>query len=288
VKFFCCRQRAAAHRPVGADADDDDEDFHLKIGKLDAKLQAFFSSPLSAFNLEFELKTLVVYGRALADACYFLEKDLPVLPFVDEHLTRCRTKLSSGSLSTSPPDSSETQIDRALHEWVAVHAQEDPGQRGRDQLEQETRRHLQPARQYLLGQEAKYIGLFAVARAASSWLPWEYYKRNLTRDAINERLARFQLDEQLIRQCVSEMDDYRAVAQHVDTATDINSFWHAHRETLPGWFKAWLVVGLVQPSSAAVERGFSLFGATFGNELRLNSLESTMETQMKAMMNPYA
>ena len=84
------------------------------------------------------------------------------------------------------------------------------------------------------------------------------------------------------------MDDYRALAEHVDTTTDVNAFWHAHSEKLPGWFKAWLVIGVIQPSSAAAERGFSLFGATFGSELRQNTKEQAMETQMKARMNEYS
>lgn len=95
VARFCTRARTVRARR--ADVEDDEDDFHEQLARLDQKLKDFFNTPLAAFELELQLLVLVQYGRPLVHACYFLESDAPVLPYVDEHLSRCRTKLSSGS-----------------------------------------------------------------------------------------------------------------------------------------------------------------------------------------------
>ena len=100
VKRFCTRAR---RRQRVDDDDEEEDDFARKLAALDSKLIDFFSTEDASFKLETELLIFVSYGRPLAQACYFLEGDRPLLPYVEESLRRCRLALSS---STDPTPSS--------------------------------------------------------------------------------------------------------------------------------------------------------------------------------------
>lgn len=98
-----------------------------------------------------------------------------------------------------------------------------------------------------------------------------------------ERFGRFQAD--LVARCLEEMPVYTNLAHGVSDKIDLEHFWSAHADKLPGWSEAFNIVGLIQPSSAAAERGFSVFEATFGRGNLPQATEQLMETQMKARVN---
>lgn len=128
-----------------------------------------------------------------------------------------------------------------------------------------------------------------LARAAELLLPWRFYERNLGRMAVVEQLSRFGsrvLSQDLIDGCAGEIDKYKAEANGVDATTDLSAFWLSRaKQPLPHWAKAFIIIGLIQPSSASAERGFSVFERVFGRNELPGATQELMETTLKARMN---
>ncbi len=61
-------------------------------------------------------------------------------------------------------------------------------------------------------------------------------------------------------------------------------WWKKHSNELPHWSAACKLVLLVQPSSAAAERVFSLLSNSFG-EQQTSSLEETIEASIMLQYN---
>ena len=82
----------------------------------------------------------------------------------------------------------------------------------------------------------------------------------------------------------SEFPQY--IAKAVDTSPDVDTldWWMNHSEDLPNWSSAAQMVVLVQPSSAAVERVFSILKASFGH-LQDNSLQEYIESSLMLQYN---
>ena len=73
-----------------------------------------------------------------------------------------------------------------------------------------------------------------------------------------------------------ELPIYMAKADGVSPTIDKLEWWKKHSNELPHWSAACKLVLLVQPSSAAAERVFSLLSNSFG-EQQTSSLEETIE-----------
>jgi len=78
---------------------------------------------------------------------------------------------------------------------------------------------------------------------------------------------------------------YVAQAEGTAANVDLLAWWKAREPALPAWFKAFTIIGLIQPSSASSERGFSVFEFMFGRNELPQATEQLMETQMKAKIN---
>lgn len=146
---------------------------------------------------------------------------------------------------------------------------------------------IQPASFYLGQQEIKHDVALLVAKAASMWLPWRFAELNLSRAVVEERLRRFGrlFPQALVDRCLYEMEEYKLAGAGVSVSTDLLDFWRSHAVRLPGWHETFLIVALIQPSSAAAERGFSQFESIFGRNNLPQATEEFMETQLKAKMN---
>ena len=77
---------------------------------------------------------------------------------------------------------------------------------------------------------------------------------------------------------------YVAAAEDVDPSYDPLVFWKEHESTLPTWSQAARQVLLVQPSSAASERVFSLLRNSFGEGQHL-SLQDYIEASLMLQYN---
>ena len=77
---------------------------------------------------------------------------------------------------------------------------------------------------------------------------------------------------------------YIALAKDIDPSYDPLLFWKTHETNLPNWSKAAKSVLLVQPSSAASERIFSLLRNSFG-ERQNSSLQDYIEASLMLQYN---
>ena len=63
----------------------------------------------------------------------------------------------------------------------------------------------------------------------------------------------------------SELPYYMAAAGGVSSTVDVLEWWKGHEQELPHWAAAFKLIALIQPSSAACERVFSLLANSFSS-----------------------
>ena len=83
-----------------------------------------------------------------------------------------------------------------------------------------------------------------------------------------------------------ELPHYIAVSEDVNPEHDPLEFWKDHQDTLPAWAAAARQVLLVHPSSAALERVFSLLGNSFG-ERQQSSFQDYIEASLMLQYNKH-
>ena len=81
----------------------------------------------------------------------------------------------------------------------------------------------------------------------------------------------------LIEELKKELPDYLSVAEDVSSAIDPIAWWKNQEYRLPNWSQACKYATLIQPSSAAAERVFSLLANSF-----TSSQESALEDYIQA------
>ena len=82
----------------------------------------------------------------------------------------------------------------------------------------------------------------------------------------------------------SELPQYIAVSADTSPEVDVMSWWAEHSQELPHWSSAAMMVALIQPSSGAVERVFSILTNTF-NAQQESSLQDYIEASLMLQYN---
>ena len=82
----------------------------------------------------------------------------------------------------------------------------------------------------------------------------------------------------------AELPTYMATADGVSTLVDKQQWWKNHESELPNWSTACKLAFLVQPSSAAAERVFSLLPNSF-TERQARFMEDYIETSVMLQYN---
>ncbi len=82
----------------------------------------------------------------------------------------------------------------------------------------------------------------------------------------------------------AELPTYLAKADGVSPEMDKLDWWRKHENELPLWSKACKTVLVVQPSSAAAERVFSLLSNSF-TETQTSSVEDYIESSIMLQYN---
>ena len=87
-------------------------------------------------------------------------------------------------------------------------------------------------------------------------------QHKLTADDIDLLLGPFPfVTEDVIKKIVAEKDEYNLAASTVDTEYDLWEFWRDNRTRLRHWYDVAKDIALIQPSSAFMERVFSILRA---------------------------
>ena len=91
------------------------------------------------------------------------------------------------------------------------------------------------------------------------------------------------LNSEVIDGLKSELPEYLAAAEDVSDKVDVIWWWKLHEEKLPTWTRICKLVFLVQPSSAAAERVFSMF-TNFSSQQE-SSLEDYLQVSILLQYN---
>lgn len=82
---------------------------------------------------------------------------------------------------------------------------------------------------------------------------------------------------------ITERDDYYWKAKNTDSNYGFMDFWADNKDTLPGWYRVAMDVVLIQPTSAFMERVFSIVRETMANapEERVENDRVNLSTMLK-------
>ena len=125
---------------------------------------------------------------------------------------------------------------------------------------------ITPGLQYFLDKFSQELsGSVGAFKAARLCLPQNVVELKPTAEAVDSLQAFPFLNKARVLGCLkAELPTYLAKADGIDPGTDPLVWWKAHSSDLPHWSAAVVDILLVQPSSAAAERAFSLLKASFG------------------------
>jgi len=143
-------------------------------------------------------------------------------------------------------------------------------------------------------------------------LPWIIYKEHLQADLMNVPLQAFKaarlfdphylnktkqesvaltslsalpfVTENMLSALKEEYPLYVAATEDISSDCDTLTFWKQYVSNSPKWKEAAAKVLLLQPSSAAAERAFSLLKNSFGDQ-QLKSLEDYVEASLVIQYN---
>ena len=238
------------------------------------KLLGMLSHPQKRVLLKLELAVVIDAGRPLVQATYVLEGDGPLL-------VKCYKELSKVSASFSTAYYPNTKaIARAT-------AAESGNPTFKQTLVDYATQCIQPAKEYfeekfdaVNGELSPIVSAFKAARLFS---PSKVHEIKPTTEAVDEFKA-FPFLSDKLENLKLERPMYIAAAEDVSNMTDVLEWWKTNESKLPHWAEACKHALLVQPSSAAVERVFSLLNNSFCKQQQ-RSMEDYIESSLMLHYN---
>ena len=228
-----------------------------KVGpQLLPQLQAILSDPVRLINLKLELAITIDFGEHFVKATYFLEGDGPLV-------LSCYEKLSAVARACQAPQFPN------VHPVAAAIAEENPAQNVAA-LEQQAKACVQPAIEWFLRKfNVQLYNTVSAFKAARFMCPVSVQWLKTTWQSVEAlRIFPFLDDDGIINGLKAELPAYLAATEDVVINTEDRKveWWHNHKDQLPHWASAVKRVLLVQPSSAAAERVFSILNSSFNDQ----------------------
>ena len=244
-----------------------------KVGpQLLPQLQAILSDPVRLINLKLELAITIDFGEHFVKATYFLEGDGPLV-------LSCYEKLSAVARACQAPHFPN------VHAVAAAIAEENLAQNVAA-LEQQAKACVQPAIDWFLRKfNVQLYNTVSAFKAARFMCPVSVQWLKPTRQSVEAlRIFPFLDDDGIINGLKAELPAYLAATEDVVINTEDRKveWWHNHKDQLPHWASAVKKVLLVQPSSAAAERVFSILNSSFNDQQEhalVDYLQASVMTQ---------
>ena len=228
----------------------------------------YFSDPQKQIYLKVETAIVVDVGIYFVKATYNLEGDGPLI-------LSCYERLSALTAAVEQAFYPNTQ---AIVKQITTDLNQ------QRQLLQHAKLCVEPGLTYFanckVGAFAESLSRFKAARLFSPNKCHEMRPSNTDIDA----LIVFPFLSGNLDGLKRELPAYTAAAEGIDPDYDVLTFWKDHKATLPSWAAAAAKVLLVQPSSAASERVFSLLKQSFGDQ-QYNSLQDYIEASLMLQHN---
>ena len=145
---------------------------------------------------------------------------------------------------------------------------------------------MQGAQRYILEKIGGDLGgLVEAFKAARLFCPQKIIEMQPTANSVDSLKALPFLDKQEVLDGLKEeLPQYLAKVSDVSCEIDPVDWWGRHSADLSKWSAAARQVLLVQPSSAAAERVFSIRNQSFGDQQQL-SLEDYIEASVQLQYN---
>ena len=121
-------------------------------------------------------------------------------------------------------------------------------------------------------------------KAAQFFSPSRIYEIQPTTNDIDGLSSFPFLDNITVDNLKSELPYYMAAAGGVATTIDVLEWWKGHERELPHWSAAFKLIALVQPSSAACDRVFSLLSSSFSAQQE-SALEDYIQLSVMLQYN---
>ena len=234
------------------------------------KLLSILQDPQEKKLLQVEIAVTIDAGMPFVRATYNLEGDGPLA------LT-CYDAISALNMATR--QAHYPNLDAIAAHIAAGDVQEE------SELLQYAKKCVEPGITYYFQQISTNMKTPLKAfKAARLFSPFRLTEINPSVANIDALAAFPFLTSVEIQALKQELPLYQAAAQDVDPSLDPLIFWKHHENDLPTWAKAARHVLLVQPSSAASERVFSLLKNSF-TERQNSSLQDYIETSLMLQYN---
>ena len=235
------------------------------------KLLQFLQDPQKKAFLEVELAIIVDAGMPFVQATYKLEGD--------GHLAlECYEVISSLTAAVNMAQPHYPNLQAVVRRLSG----------GNLQVEQQLNNCylLCAAWSTILQQSSHWMHAAPLAAFKAAWLFSPLKVKEMIPDcSAVDCLSAFPfLDGATLGNLKTELPQYIAAAEDVNLSYSPLEFWKVHEPSLSAWSAAAKKVMLVQPSSAACERVFSLLNNSFRDQLQ-SSLQDYIETSVMMQYN---
>lgn len=235
-----------------------------------SKLIMILSDPQKRALLKVELAAMVDFGLQFVNTTYKLEGDGPLVFQCYETVSALTVAVNMASYPNLNAIAKELSAGNAVIE---------------QQLIAYGKSCVDPAIQYYKQrlEDSMKIPLQAF-RAAHMFVPSKVREKNTDTQAVDSLAVFPFFDTVELQHLKTELPNYIAACEDVDASHDICTFWKNHESTLPYWSAAASKVVVIQPSSAAVERVFSVLNRSF-SDAQNGSLQDLVETFVMLQFN---
>ena len=215
------------------------------------RLLSFFEDTQKLHHLKIELAAVVDWGEPFVKATYNLEGDGPLAFTCYEAIEEVITSIQVENIPNVQAVARDISPSLTTQKRLISHAKQ----------------CIQPGLEYFNLQLNTSLKIHLIAFKASR-LTNSTMIRNLNTDASSADLLKSFpfISAEEICYLKAELPAYLAKAEDLDDTIDKLSWWKSQETSLPNWCAVVKKILLVQPSSAAVERVFSLLISGFGHQ----------------------
>ena len=214
-----------------------------------SKLTGILNDPAKSVLLKVELTTIVDFGHQFVTTTYNLEGDGPLVFMCYESISALTAAVNIANYPNLNAVSRELSCGNAVTE---------------QQLIAYGKACVNPAIQYYQQRlnDSMKIPMQAF-KAARLFVPSKVQEMRIDAQVLDSLSVFPFFDTVEIAQLKTELPNYIAACEDIDPLHNILTFWKNHASSLPHWAMAASKVLVVQPSSAAAERVFSLLKHLF-------------------------
>ena len=240
-------------------------------GNTRAKLLEYFDSPIKIQCLKVELAAIVDAGKPFVEATYKLESDEPIV-------LECFDIVSSLNVAVKMDHYPNVQ---AVVRSIA---------KGKNDTELKWMRHardcIKPAMKYFDEHlKAELMDTPMKASKAARYFSPHFVKKIKPECAdLNSLLNLPFITPTKLSELREEFPKYAVLTDEISSEYSSLQFWNDNSSSVPKWSETAQNVFLLQPSSGAAERVFSVLNNTFGKR-QLSTLEDYVEASVMLQYN---